>query len=163
MLKTPLIPALAAAVLLSGCASVLPAPPEMTATRTYPDSRDAVWRRILSASARKAMFVRQADLANGVISVDRVIDSPQVDVFQDTILDWAECPRGLLHRTVSQRVELNYVVRQERNGTTTVTLNGRFGENRVGIPSKQAEWVSCASTGRLEKDLLDSFYYDNRD
>jgi hypothetical protein len=156
MLKAPLPSVLIASLLLAGCASV---PPERTevaaASRTYPDGRYAVWQRILATSARNSMFIRQADSANGVLMVRREIVSPNAEI-GDAILDWAECPRsGLVERTVSQRVEISYAVRQERDGTTTVTLNDRFGEHRRN-PLQQEKWVSCTSTGVLERRLLDS-------
>ncbi len=162
MRKPPLLPLLAASLLLSGCATLFPKPTEVSVSRTYPDSREAVWQRILSSSARNSMFIRQADRADGVITVDREIASPNVDIFSDTIFDWAQCPRGgVVERTLSQRVEINYLVRQERDGTTTVTMNHRFGENRRNIPLHREHWVNCASTGLLERHLLDSLYYDH--
>jgi hypothetical protein len=149
----------AAAVLLSGCAAMAPTPSDEAAvatTRTYPDSRDTVWQRILSASAKNSMFIRQADTANGVITVDREIVPPD----GNTIFSWAECSwDGVFTRSLSQHVMVSYLVRQAPNGSTNVTVNTQFKALRE-IPLKKAQWVSCASTGVLERKLLDSIYYD---
>jgi hypothetical protein len=163
MHKSPLLCLLAGAILLSGCATLEPPRSSDTAvSRTYPDSRDAIWRRILSYSAGRSMFIRQADAANGVITVDREIVDPQSDMFADTIFGWAQCPRSMINRPLSQRIEINYVVKQERDGRTTVTMNGRFGENRMNLIRHKAQWVNCSSTFVLERSLLDSFYYEYR-
>ena len=162
MHKSPLLSLLAGAILLSGCATLDPPRSETAVSRTYPDSRDAIWRRILSYSAGRSMFIRQADAANGVITVDREIIDPQVDGFADSIFGWAQCPSSMLNRTVSQRVEINYVVKSERDGRTTVTMNGRFAENRMNVVQHKQEWVNCSSTFVLERSLLDSFYYEYR-
>jgi hypothetical protein len=68
----------------------------------------------------------------------------------------------MINRPLSQRIEINYVVKQERDGRTTVTLNGRFGENRMNLVRHKPEWVNCSSTFVLERSLLDSFYYEYR-
>jgi hypothetical protein len=162
MLKTSLLPVIAASLLLGGCATLFPERPQEAVTRTYPYSRDAVWRRILATSARNSLFIRQADPVSGVITVDREIASPNVDMFTDSIFDWAACPQaGPIERTLSQHIEINYLVRQERDGTTTVTVNDRFGEQRRNIPMQREKWVNCTSTGLLERNLLDSLYYDH--
>jgi hypothetical protein len=156
VLKTPLIACLAATVLVGGCATVKPDPSEFGNSRTYPDTREAVWRRILGGSARNAMFVTHADNQNGLISVEREIVSPQ----GGTVFDWADCGwGGVFEHTLSQRVELNYLVRNEQKGTS-VTLNGKFKELRINIANRNAHWVTCSSTGVLEQELLESFYYD---
>jgi uncharacterized protein YceK len=162
MLKTALFAAVSAALLLSGCATVASRPAaERADARTYPDSRAAIWQRILSASADNSMFIRQVDLANGVITVDRDITAVGGELFDEsTIFSWAECGRGsMLGHALSQRVEINYLVREEPNGPTTVTINSRFRELRSNIRSHAPEWVTCTSTGVLERKLLDSFYY----
>lgn len=164
MLKTSLLAVASAALLLSGCATVAPRPAaERADARTYPDSRAAIWQRILSASAGNSMFIRQADAANGVITVDRDVTPDGGQIFDEsTIFAWAECGRGsMLERPVTQKIELNYLVRTEPNGPTTVTINGRFRELRTNIASHQQQWVTCTSTGVLERKLLDSFYYSN--
>lgn len=162
MHKSLLLSLAAGAILLAGCATIDPPPSETAWSRTYPDSKDAIWRRILSYSAGRSMFIRQADAANGIITVDREVTDPQSAVLADTIFDWAMCPSNMLNRTLSQRIEINYVVRQERDGRTTVTLNGRFGESRMNVIRHKPEWVACSSTGVLERSLLDSFYYEYR-
>jgi hypothetical protein len=158
MSKPLLLTAAAASVLfLSGCATLSPQPTVAAAsTRTYADSKDTVWRRILSTSAKKSMFIRQADTANGLITADQEIDTSG----GNTIFNWAECSwDGVYNRSLSQRVEVHYVVRQEPNGTTTVTLKGQFRALREA-PLQKARWVTCASTGVLERDLLEAIYYD---
>lgn len=164
MLKTSLLAVASAALLLSGCATVASRPvTERADARTYPDSRAAIWQRILSASAGNSMFIRQADAANGVITVDRDVTPDGGQIFDEsTIFAWAECGRAsMLERPVTQKIELNYLVRTEPNGPTTVTINGRFRELRTNIASHQQQWVTCTSTGVLERKLLDSFYYSN--
>jgi hypothetical protein len=150
----PIAAAGAAVLLLSGCASVQPMPHEVDNTRTYPASRDVVWDRVLAASARNEMIIRKADRENGLITVEREIINPH----GSTIFSWAECGwNSLFDRAVSQRVELNYVVHRERDGTT-VTVNGRYLELRLNIPLQKTQWANCVSTGVLERNLLDSFY-----
>lgn len=164
MLKTALLATVSAALLLSGCATVASGPVAQRAeARTYPDSRAAIWQRILSASADNSMFIRQADLANGLITVDRDITPTGGELFDEsTIFSWAECGRGsMLSHALSQHVEINYLVREEPNGPTTVTINGRFRELRTDIRSHEPQWVTCTSTGVLERKLLDSFYYSH--
>jgi hypothetical protein len=161
MLKTSLLSVAAAAVLLSGCVTAPVGGTERSDARTYADGRAAIWQRILTASAGNSMFIRQADLANGVITVDRDITPIGGELFdQSTIFSWAECGRGgVMGHAVSQHVEINYLVHEEPNGPTTVTINGRFRELRTNIRSRRQEWVTCTSTGVLERKLLDSFYY----
>lgn len=162
MLKTPLISILAAAALLSGCASLPPGQPGKTDQRTYADSRASIWQRILLTSANRSMFIRQADTANGLIVTDREFVPAGSELLENSISNWAWCGSGgLLGRTLSQRVELNYLVREERDGRTTVTVNGRFRELRVDIPTHPPQWVECTSTGALERQLLEAFYYDH--
>jgi hypothetical protein len=162
MLKTSLPSVLCAAVLLSGCATVASGPAaERADARTYPDSRAAIWQRILSASAGNSLFIRQADVASGVITVDRDVTPAGGAIFgESAIFSWAECGRAsVLDRTVSQKIEINYLVREQSNGPTTVTINSRFRELRTNITSHQQYWVTCTSTGGLERKLLDSLYY----
>ena len=74
---------------------------------------------------------------------------------------WADCgARSVLGYATRQEVLLNYVVHQEADGRTTVTLNGRFRELRTILPSRPAEWVECKSTGVLERSMLEAIYYD---
>lgn len=161
MSKTHILCGVAAVFLLSGCATRPVGQAQGADSRTYPDSRASIWQRILATSARNSMFVRQADAANGIIAVDRDIAPQGGDLFDASISSWADCgARGVLGRVVRQEIALNYLVRQEQDGRTTVTLNGRFRELRVIIPSLPAEWVECKSTGVLERDMLEAFYYD---
>jgi hypothetical protein len=161
MSKAPLFALIAASVVLSGCATLTPPRPDVVAARNYSDSQESVWRRILATSARQSMFIRQADSVNGVITADREISSPRADIFENNIFDWAECEwTGPFDRILSQRIEVNYLVRPERNGTTTVTLNARFQELRMNVPLHKSEWVNCTSTGVLERSMLEAFYYD---
>jgi hypothetical protein len=133
---------------------------ESAASRTYPDSRASIWERILATSARSSMFVRQADAANGIIAVDRNI-APEGGDLEASISNWADCGvRSVLGRVIRQEVALNYLVRQERDGRTSVTLNGRFRELRATFPSQPPQWVECKSTGVLERDMLEAIYYD---
>jgi hypothetical protein len=160
MRKTPLL-LVGAALFLGASAPAAPGPAEMAASRTYPYSEDSVWGRILATSARKSMVVRQAERTGGVITVDREIVSPQTDILAHTIFDWADCGRGgVFERTLNQRVQIDYVVRHEaQDGSTSVTLKSRFEEERTNAMQK-TRWVTCASTGVLERELLDNFYYD---
>jgi hypothetical protein len=162
MFKVPIVSSLAAALVLGGCATLPAGTSQGAQTRTYPDSRASIWGRILAASARRSLFVRQADDANGVISVDRVIAPEAGDLFDDSISNWADCGSlGLTGHAVRQEVALNYVVRQEKDGRTTVTLNGRFRELRALYPSQPPHWVECKSTGVLERGMLEALYYDH--
>jgi hypothetical protein len=162
MRKIPLLVVGAALLLGAAAPATPPEPTETTASRTYPYSEESVWGRILATSARKSMVVRRADRTDGVISVDREIVTPQTDIFANTIFDWADCGRGgAFERAETQRVEVDYAVRHEpQDGATTVTLTGRFQELRKNVASQKTRWVNCASTGALERELLDTFYYD---
>jgi len=164
MLTRPVLPVLAAAaIILSGCATLPTGAAEGSASRTYSDSRASIWQRVLSSSARNSMFVRQADMENGLVAVDReIVPSEPVQLFEDSIFSWADCgSRGLTGRVVRQRVQLNYVIRPEADGRTTVTLNARFQELRNSTPAKKPEWIDCKSTGMLERDMLEAIYYDH--
>lgn len=162
MIKTPLIPVLVAAVALSGCATLPMKPSKTTMTRTYSDSRATVWRRILTASSRESMFIRQADDASGIVLADwEKPPSNQTYVFEESISTWAWCGSGgLLGHTLSQRAEVSYLVRDEGDGRTTVTVNGRFKVLRAATPMQAPAWVECTSTGMLETKLIESLYYD---
>jgi len=131
-------------------------------TRTYSDSRASIWRRILAESARDAVFIRRADAESGVISADwQQLPSNQSYMFEETISNWAWCgSAGLLGRTLSQRAEVSYLVRSERDGRTTVTVNGRFRVLRAAMPMQAPQWVECTSTGALEEQLIQNLYYE---
>lgn len=160
MLKAPVLLLLAAA-LLSGCATLPAGTAQGADSRTYSDSRDSIWRRILVTSARNSMFVRQADAANGVIAADREMAPESIELFDAWIAHWADCgSRGVLGRALRQEVSLNYVVREEHDGRTTVTLNGRFRELRATYPTQPPQWVECKSSGYLEREMLEAIYYD---
>jgi len=160
MPKAPVLP-LVAALLLSGCASLPAGTAQGSDQRTYSDSRTSIWQRILATSASNSMFVRQADTANGIIAVDREIAPESLELFDAWIAHWADCgSRGVLGRALRQEVALNYVVREERDGRTTVTLNGRFRELRARYPAQQPQWVECKSSGALEREMLEAIYYD---
>jgi len=160
MRKVPVLPLLAAA-LLGGCATLPSGASQGGDSRTYSDSRASIWQRILATSAGHAMFVRQADAANGIIAVDREIAPDALGLFEASIANWADCgTRSVLGRAVRQEVALNYLVRQERDGRTTVTLNGRFRELRANYPTQSPQWVECKSTGVLERRMLEAIYYD---
>lgn len=163
MLKTTLIPVAVAAVLLSGCATLPGRQAAMPETRTYPDSQALIWQRILATSARKSMSIRQADMASGVISTDHEFSTEgSVELLQNSISNWAWCGSGgLLGHTLSQRVELDYNVRKDKDGDTVVTLNGRFRELRIDAPRRPPQWVECQSTGTLERQMLEAIYYDH--
>ena len=154
--------AVVAAAALGGCATSPMKPSNMTYTRTYSDSRTTMWRRILTASAREAMFIRRADEAAGVIATDwEKPTSGQSYIFEESISNWAWCGSGgLLGRTLSQRAEVSYLVRSERDGRTTVIVNGRFQVLRAGLPMQAPQWVECTSTGALEEKLVQTLYYD---
>jgi hypothetical protein len=162
MRKIPLL-LVGAALLLGGAAPAAPPEPaEISMSRTYPYSEDSVWGRILATSARKGMVVRQADRTSGVITVEREIVTPQTDVLAHTIFDWADCGRGrVFERAETQRIEVDYTVRhQPEDGATTVTVTARFQELRTNFALQRSRWVNCASAGVLERDLLETFYYD---
>ena len=161
MHKAPILCSLVAVFSLGGCASLPAGAFQSAEARTYPDSRTSIWQRILTTSARNSMFVRQADAANGVIAVDREIAPDAGSIYEASIGSWADCgARSVLGYATRQEVLLNYVVHQEADGRTTVTLNGRFRELRTILPSRPAEWVECKSTGVLERDMLEAIYYD---
>ena len=152
----PIVAIAAAALVVSGCATVQPSPREVVNSRTYSQSRDVVIDRVLASSVRNAMIIRKVDRASGLVTVEREI----VDPDGATIYSWAECGwSSLFDRAVSQRVELNYLVQQGRDGTT-VTINGRYLELRLNIPMQNTQWATCVSTGVLERNLLDSFHYN---
>ena len=155
MFKLSITAAIALSVLLSGCAVLQSQPREVVDnTRTYVAARDVMWDRILQESAQHAMIIRRADPANGVITAERQIASPRAN----SIYDWARCGwDDVLARALSQRVEITYLV-QRGAGGTVVTVNGRFQELRLANPVQKAQWVSCATTGALERNLLDSLY-----
>jgi hypothetical protein len=158
MFKTSFAAATAASLLLSGCASLQPDMREVENSRTYTDSREVVLNRILASSTRNAMIIRQVDRTDGVVTVDREIVTPR----GNTINDWAECGNdSVFNRPVSQKIELNYLVQKTPAGTT-VTVNGTYRELRLNVPLQKTQWVNCASTGVLEHNLLDSFYYEDR-
>jgi hypothetical protein len=161
MPKKALLPLAAVAVVLSGCATLPTGAPATALSRTYSDSRSSIWQRILLASASRSMFVRQADPVNGLIVVDREFaPSPQSKLSEDMISNWAWCGSGgVFALAVNQRIEINYMVRAERDGRTTVTLNSRFRELRADDPRKPPQWVECNSTGVLERDIIQSLYY----
>lgn len=162
-MKTPIVSlVVAAAAALSGCATSPMKASNTTYTRTYSDSRATVWRRILTASAREAMFIRRADDASGVIAADwEKPATAQSYIFEESISNWAWCGSGgLLGRTLSQRAEVSYLVRSERDGRTTVTVNGRFQVLRSGLPMQAPQWIECTSTGALEEKLVQTLYYD---
>jgi hypothetical protein len=150
---------IAAAVVLSGCASLSLEHGERSMTRSYSYSQASIWQRIISTSARNSMFVRQADTVNGVITVDRDIVAPFSIMSNSAIYNWAECG-FTVGSPLGQRVEVNYLVRAEANGTTTVTVNARFQERRSIGPFAKPQVVECSSTGELEHELLDSLYTD---
>jgi hypothetical protein len=161
MLKACILPVLAAA-LLGGCATLPAGTAQGADSRTYPDSRALIWQRILATSARNSMFVRQADAANGIIAVDREMAPQSGDLFTAAISTWADCgSRSLVGRALRQDVALDYLVRAERDGRTTVTINGRFRELRANYPTQQPQWVECKSTGVLERSMLEAIYYDH--
>jgi hypothetical protein len=157
MLKPSIAAVIAVSVLLSGCAMLQPEPREVVDnTRTYAAGRDAMWDRILSTAAENSMIIRRADPANGVITAEREIASPNAN----SIYDWARCGSwdNMMARALSQRIEVTYLVQRGAAGTN-VTVNGRFQELRLDTPLRKAQWVSCASTGSLERSLLDSLHY----
>jgi len=162
MMKAPVLSLIAAAVALSGCSTMPVQPSAKTYTRTYSNSRASIWRRILTESAREAMFVRRADTASGVVDADwQQLPSNQTYIFEETISNWAWCgSAGVLGRTLSQRAEVSYLVRDERDGRTTVTVNGRFSVLRSATPLQAPQWVACTSTGALEEKLIQNLYYD---
>jgi hypothetical protein len=146
------------AVFLSGCATLSPQSSDGAFTRSYAYSQASVWRRIISTSAQKSMFVRQADASNGLIMADRDIIGPGSVLSISTIYSWADCGWSV-GSPLSQHVEVNYLVRAKANGVTTVTLNARFQERRMMLG--RPKMVECSSTGVLERELLDSLYYDH--
>lgn len=157
MLNKPLFAAVSVAVLLTGCATSAPDSWDMKNARTYPDSRDVVWQRILATSAAKSMYVTRAEKDNGLIFAEREIVGPGAG---GTVFDWADCGwGGVFERALSQRVELNYVVRSQAHGAT-VSINSRFKELRQNMASRDVHWVTCTSTGQLERQLLQAFYFD---
>jgi hypothetical protein len=139
--------------MLGGCAYLTPQEAQYTNAKTYPDTREAVWGRILSMSAHNAMIVKP-DNVNGIIDARREISTPK----GDTVYNWADCGwGGVFARPVTQHVEVHYLVQKDPTGTKVV-VNTEFKELRVNIASQKSTWVTCASTGVLEEELLDALW-----
>jgi len=142
-----------AAVLVSGCASTLPHDAPYANSQTYPETREAIWGKVLSMSAHNAMIV-SADTANGIIDAHREIVSPD----GDAVYNWADCgSSGVFGRPLSQKIEVHYLVQRDEAGTKVV-VNTEFKELRLNVARQKSSWVTCSSTGVLEEELLDALW-----
>jgi hypothetical protein len=153
MTKIGMLACIAATALLSGCAAMVPHDAQYTNSQTYPESRSAVWAKVLSMSAHNAMIV-SPDNANGIIEARREIVNPH----SDPVFDWADCGwSGVFGRPLSQRIDVHYLIQDDSRGTKVI-INTEFRELRLNVVNQKAAWVSCTSTGILEEELLDALW-----
>jgi len=156
MTRTSLLAAMAATLLLGACTTPAPLSFEVDNARVYPESRDAMWKRVLAYSVRESLRLSTMDPANGLITVER--DFPQ-PTGGGTIMDWADCGGdGAFERPLSQHVSLTYLVRPHGPGSS-ITVSGEYRELRQNVASRKAHWVVCTSTGALERKMLQSLFY----
>ena len=136
-------------VTLPACAT-MPVEHEVDRSRVYTENRDVVWERAVNFFAEKNLNIRTIDKSSGLIAADRQIKLP-VTGFEGL----ADCGDDPLKRRFLQTVDLNLFVRTLPNGSTSVTVNTRFTEQRMlGYNLLTLSTISCVSTGKLEQGVL---------
>jgi hypothetical protein len=126
--------------------------------RTFSQSKDVVWNRLLRFLEANDIRATRADRAGGVIQAERTD-------YQDA--GWAECDIGWVidntsnsrrrgrPRPVDRDLALSIGV-EESAGATTVTVDARFQEEQINPFRNLPFDRPCRSTGALESALLNA-------
>lgn len=137
----PLV-AIALASTLAGCATA-PASYTVNNSRTYDQSYDVVWEKIVSFFASRNIPIKNIAKDSGVIYAESTS-------FNDT---FADCGTGGLMAPFARRASLNVFV--SRSGEKrTVSVNTEFQESRRFDSSVAT--VTCNSKGVIEQAVLDA-------
>lgn len=133
-------------------------------SRTYQQSKTAVWGEVLRFLQANDVTVRQSDPATGLIVADR-------ERYQDTA-NWAECelaratdrssdnprPRRARQR-VDRSLSLTISV-HEAGSATEVAVDATFTERQIHPWRNLPFQTGCVSTDVLERALLDAIAAD---
>lgn len=135
---------------LAACETV-PLSYDVESTRQIREPKSVVWPRLVEFFASNNISIKTIEMASGIIAAERQITDPEPG---SNIFGWADCGVSPLATPQVQTIDLNVFLRETPEGSL-VTVNTRFQEYRA-IAQSDGRTVSCNSTGRLERLILDA-------
>ncbi len=112
-------------------------------TRTYNQSFDQVWTKLVKYYAMNNIEIKNLDKASGIIVAEQASFSPSL----------ASCPSSFALIPLRNNVKLNVFI--EHSHPVKVTVNTKFTQVAKDL-TEQLHSVQCNSTGAIETEILNA-------